>query len=49
MFTGACSGIDTLKNCNKVEHDKIRKYNEKPTEERKKNIENPSTSEGVTC
>ena len=33
--TSAWSGIDTLANCNKVEHDKIRKCNEILAQERK--------------
>ena len=40
-LTGARSSIDTLTNCNKVEHDKIWVYNEKLSQERR-NIENSS-------
>ena len=47
QWTGAWSGIDTLTNWKKVEHDKIWKYDEKQTQERK-NFETPKTSVGVT-
>ena len=45
--TGAWNGIDTLANCNKVEHDKIIKYIGKLTQE-SKNFENLPTSIEVT-
>ena len=34
MNTGAWSGIGTLANCNKVDHDKICRYSEKLIQER---------------
>ena len=46
-FTGALSDIDTLPNCNKLEHDKIWKYIGKLTQEKK--IENLPMSMVVTC
>ena len=51
-FTGPWSGFDTLANCNKVEHDKIWKYNGKLRQERR-NFENlpklPANQHGPYC
>ena len=44
----AWSGIETLANCKKVENEKILKYNEILTQERKI-FENLLTSVGATC
>ena len=44
--TGAWSGADTLANCNKVEHDKISKYNGKLKQEIEK-FESLQTFMGV--